>query len=233
MADPAPQSSRSGGGRPTRAGPDPGLPPGWDTATSAMPRYAGQGSGPFYPPEERGAATRAQPGTRPPGPPRAPGQAAPRGPGAPTQVVNRRPPMPPGARGAAQYARAQGAKRAKAVRDVHNRRVLRRLDVASVFKVSFFFYFCVWVVLVVAGVVIWNVAATFGLITSLDKLVRSLFALTSFKLHPLTALEWGGAAVALLCLLGVFVNVLAALLYNLISDLVGGVQVFTVSDMDA
>ena len=140
--------------------------------------------------------------------------------------------MPPGARGAAQYARPQG-KRTKVVRDVHSRRVLRRLDVASVFKVSFFFYFCVWVVLVVAGVVIWNVAATFGLITSLDKLVRSLFALTSFKLHPLTALEWGGAAVALLCLLGVFVNVLAAVLYNLISDLVGGVQVFTVRDNDS
>ncbi len=119
------------------------------------------------------------------------------------------------------------------VRDVQHRRVVRRLDVLSVLKVSLVFYFCALVVLLVAGAVIWNVAAAFGVINNADKLVRSLFALTTFKLHPLVALEWGGAIGALFCLVGVLLNVLAAVLYNLISDLVGGVQVYTISDKDA
>lgn len=99
-------------------------------------------------------------------------------------------------------------------------------------KVSFVFYLCVLIVLVVAGTVLWNVAAAFGVITSIEKLVRSLFALTSFKLHPLTALIWGSAIGAVLCFIGVLANVLAATLYNLISDIVGGVQVFVVGDSE-
>lgn len=116
---------------------------------------------------------------------------------------------------------------------MHSRRVVRRIDVLSVAKVSLIFYLCVLVVLIVAGIVLWNVAAAFGVITSAEKLVRSLFALTTFKLHPLTALIWGSAIGAVLCLIGVFVNMLAASLYNLISDIVGGAQVFVISDKDA
>jgi hypothetical protein len=99
--------------------------------------------------------------------------------------------------------------------------------------VSLIFYLCVLVVLIVAGTVLWNVAAALGVITSAEKLIRSLFALTSFQLHPLTALIWGSAIGAVLCLVGVLVNVLAASLYNLISDIVGGAQVFVISDKDA
>ena len=110
---------------------------------------------------------------------------------------------------------------------------MRRVSVGSVLKISLAFYLCVLVVVLVAGAVLWNVAASAGLIVKLDKLVRSLFALSSFKLHPLTALIWGGAFVAALCLLGVLVNVVVALLYNVLSELIGGVRVLVVSDENA
>lgn len=123
--------------------------------------------------------------------------------------------------------------RRKVVRDVHNRRVVRRVDVLSVLKVSFAFYFCVLVVLLVAVTILWNVATTFGVISTVDKLVRNLFALTSFQLHPLAALAWSAAVLGALCFIGVLFNVVAAVLYNLISDIVGGVQVIVVDDQEA
>ncbi len=102
---------------------------------------------------------------------------------------------------------------------------LKRVGLLSVVKMSLAFYLCVFVVVMVAGAVLWNVAEAAGLIRKLDKLVRSLFALSNFQLHPLTALGWGGAAVGALCLLGVLANVLTAVFYNLLADLVGGLQV--------
>ncbi len=163
----------------------------------------------------------------------------PPGPMGPGQVPPGR--VPPGARpgvrpGTGGPAVTQGQRppgKVRVVRDTRNRRLVRRVDVWSVFKVSVTFYVCILVVLLVAGTVLWNVASAFGVIKTIDKLVRSLFALTSFQIHPLAALAWGAAVGAVLCMLGVLVNVIAAVLYNLISDVIGGVQVVIVSDKDA
>lgn len=102
---------------------------------------------------------------------------------------------------------------------------LRSVGVLSVLKMSLAFYVCVFVVVMVAGAVLWNIAEAAGLISKLDKLVRSVFALSNFELHPLGALAWGGAVVGSLCLLGVLVNVMVAVIYNLLADLAGGVRV--------
>lgn len=102
---------------------------------------------------------------------------------------------------------------------------MRRVDVLSVFKMSLVFYLCVLIIVLLAGAILWNVAQAAGVVEKLDKLIRSLFALSSFHLHPLTALVWGGAFVGSLCLLGVLVNVVAAVLFNLLSNIVGGVRV--------
>jgi Transmembrane domain of unknown function (DUF3566) len=122
--------------------------------------------------------------------------------------------------------------RRKVVRDVRSRHVVRRVDVWSVFKVSMVVYVCVLGVFLVAGTVLWNVAVHFGVITSVDKLVRSLFALGAFQLHPMTALAWTAAIAGALCFIGVLLNVLASVLYNLISDIIGGIQVTLVNDQD-
>ena len=117
-------------------------------------------------------------------------------------------------------------------RGLGKRQVVKRVSVWSVAKVSLIFYVLVLAVMLITGVALWNVASDFGVINSLDKLVRSLFALSSFKLHPLTALAWAAAIGAGLCFLGVLVNVVVALLYNLISDVVGGVRITLAPDKD-
>ena len=95
---------------------------------------------------------------------------------------------------------------------------------------SVVFYACVFIVMIIAGIALWNVAAAFGVITDGEKLVRSLFALNTFTLHPITALLWGAVVAGAICFLGVLFNVFAAVVYNLISDVAGGVQVMVVSD---
>ncbi len=235
MADPIPrQPGRPITGRqpPTGAGRPAGPPPaGWGQPQPGMPRYGGPpGGGSYYPPGQSGPppgrTTRGRPGPptqavglqrpRPPAGPMAPAGAAP-----PARRAPYGPPVPVEGNGRLQDARVAA-----------RRQVVRRVSVWSVFKVSLIFYILVLAVFLITGVAIWNVASDFGVINSLDKLVRSLFALSSFKIHPLSALAWGSAAGAALCFLGVLINVISALLYNLISDVVGGIRVTLTADRE-
>ena len=143
-------------------------------------------------------------------------------PGQPAQGPYRQP--------GAQYGPPVAQGKPRNVAPPGRRQVVRRLNLASVVKVSAVFYFCVMIVLLIAGALLWDLASAAGLIHSLDRLVRSLFALSSFQLHWLAALEWGAAIIGSFCLIGIFVNLLAAILYNLISDIVGGVRVTVVDE---
>lgn len=121
------------------------------------------------------------------------------------------------------------------VRVVHttsSRRLVRRIDTWTVFKVSLVFYLLGLAIFLVAGVILWHVASDFGTITSLDKSVRSLFSLRNFKVRPIPLLEYTAAGGGLLAFLGTLLNTAAALIYNLISDVVGGVQVVVLSEPD-
>jgi hypothetical protein len=147
----------------------------------------------------------------------------------PTQMLGRPPrqftPQPQAPAGARYRQAAAQAVVPRPTSMPRRRGRLRRVGVSSVLKMSLAFYACVFVVVMVAGAVLWKIAEAAGLIRKLDELVRSVFALSSFQLHPLGALVWGGAVVASLCLLGVLVNVVVAVIYNLLADLAGGVRV--------
>ena len=118
------------------------------------------------------------------------------------------------------------------VRGVKSRRLVRRVDVWTVIKVSLMFYALAVLSLLVAGVILWNLATAFGAIHSIEKSVKTLFDLKTFTLHPEAVLGYAAGAGAVVCFMGVMFNVIAALLYNLISDVVGGIQVVVVSEPD-
>jgi hypothetical protein len=120
--------------------------------------------------------------------------------------------------------------RQEIVRGRRSRRIVRRLDTWTVAKVSMIFYLCALLVIVIAGIVVWNIASAFGVLHSIDKSVRTLFSYQSFTLHAGTALEYTVAAGFVIAIIGTIINTLAALVYNLISDVVGGVQVVVVAD---
>ena len=104
------------------------------------------------------------------------------------------------------------------------RRVVRRIDVWTVLKMSILFYLCVFLVFMVAGVVLWNVAQAFNIIHSVEKFTRSILDLQKFTFRPMVMLQSAALGGLVLVFLGTGANVLGALLYNLISDVVGGVQ---------
>ncbi len=104
-------------------------------------------------------------------------------------------------------------------------RVVRRVDAWSVFKVALVFWAVAYAVALVASVLLWNLADTTGTIANIEGFVKELFALDTFELQGdviFRAAMWLGAVLALA---GTAASVVAAILFNLITDLVGGIRV--------
>ncbi|MEI7966539.1 MAG: DUF3566 domain-containing protein [Actinomycetota bacterium] len=103
-------------------------------------------------------------------------------------------------------------------------RVIRDIDPWSVFKVGLVFHFVAYLILLVALVLLWSVASATGTIDNIQQFMKS-FGWESFEFK-------GGQLfvnVMILGLLGVVLAtalwVLAATIFNLITDLVGGIRV--------
>ena len=105
-----------------------------------------------------------------------------------------------------------------------SQRTVRHLNVWTVFKVSLAFYFMLLVAVVVASVLLWYVADAFGSIQTIEKSVKTLFDLSKFTIHPSQVAKYTSIGGGILALCGTFANVLAGFMYNLISDLVGGIR---------
>lgn len=103
--------------------------------------------------------------------------------------------------------------------------VIRKVGPWSVLKFSFLFYLCVMAVLLGALVILYEVLQAVGALDSVTSLIRDLFADPDFEIHGdwlfSRALTIGLGMVVLWTLINVFI----AFLYNLISDIVGGIEV--------
>ena len=104
-------------------------------------------------------------------------------------------------------------------------RTVKHVDLKSVAKVSAIFYAIVLVVMVVASIFVWVVADSVGAVHSIDHSVQSLFGVKKYVLHPATIALYTAGAGAVVAVTGTLVNVLAAGVYNVIADVVGGVKV--------
>ena len=106
-------------------------------------------------------------------------------------------------------------------------RIVRRVDAWSVMKVSFVFFIVMYLVLLVAGVLLWAFAVGTGTIDNVENFIEQLFALDSFSFVGAQILRASIIGGGLLVIAGTFTTTVLAVLFNLISDLVGGVR-FTV-----
>ncbi|MGZ4104034.1 MAG: DUF3566 domain-containing protein [Actinomycetota bacterium] len=102
------------------------------------------------------------------------------------------------------------------------RLAVRKIDPWAVLKFSLVFYFCMLMVLLLATAIIFAFLKAFGVIHNLDKLLSDLsfnFKITGgviFRWFFLIGLAWTIVATA--------VTVFMAFLYNLIADVVGGIE---------
>jgi hypothetical protein len=110
------------------------------------------------------------------------------------------------------------------------RRVVRRIEPVSVLKVSAVFYACVFTVVLVAGIVVWLGASGAGVVGNVETFLGDLLALDEFRFEAWQILRWALVGGVILVALGTGANVLAVVLFNLIADRVGGVEVTLVED---
>jgi len=169
--------------------------------------------------------TQAVPATRPAPSVDAPTQALPvTPPSAPTQVVPVVPVVPaPAAPSPARPAPAPIPGRRRSLR------VIRQIDTWSVFKVALLFHLFLYVVALTAGALLWRVAQNTGTVDNVERFFEN-FGWTSFQFN-------GGAIYHEAWVAGLFVvvgatglAVLMATVFNLITDLVGGVRVTVVEE---
>ena len=103
-------------------------------------------------------------------------------------------------------------------------RVIRDIDPWSVFKVGLVFHLVLYFVVLISLVLLWNVAQSTGTIENIENFMES-FGWETFSFE-------GGALFKNLSIFGLFMVilftgfwVLIATIFNLITDLVGGIRV--------
>ena len=104
-------------------------------------------------------------------------------------------------------------------------RVVRRIDAWSVLKISAIFYALAYGIVLVAGVLLWNLAQTTGTVANVEGFVRELFGLRTFTIDGERLYRASWPLGVFLAVAGTGLNVTAAVMFNLITDLVGGVRV--------
>ena len=111
---------------------------------------------------------------------------------------------------------------------VRRRATIRRVDPWSVLKLSVIFYFCFLLVVMLGLAVFWSVVLRIGIIDTLTGVLNELqltlvinganIARALFLLGLLNVVLWTG------------INVFLAFLYNLVSDLLGGLRLELASE---
>jgi hypothetical protein len=106
-----------------------------------------------------------------------------------------------------------------------SRVAVRKVDLWSVLKVSLCFYLAALLVLLAAGVVLWLVVDAAGGIRNFEKFMGEVLSAKNYHLVPAEILLGTALVGVVVAAMLTIVTVLAAALYNLFSEVVGGVEV--------
>lgn len=103
-------------------------------------------------------------------------------------------------------------------------RVIRDVDPWSVVKVGAVFHLALWLVIMVTGLLLWNVATATGTIDNVENFLES-FGWESFTFDGSELLRSSAILGLFLAAAGTALWVVGALVFNLITELVGGIRV--------
>ncbi|MEC7829057.1 MAG: DUF3566 domain-containing protein [Actinomycetota bacterium] len=115
-----------------------------------------------------------------------------------------------------------GRRRARVKR---TRRTIRHVDPWSVLKVSVLLYACLYGATVIAGYLLWTAAVQSGVITNIESFIAEVGSYEVWEINGDEIFQRATVIGAVLFVAGVAFNVLLTIIFNLISDLVGGVRV--------
>jgi len=104
------------------------------------------------------------------------------------------------------------------------RLVLRKIDPWSVLKFSLLFYFCLLLIMLLGSAIVFAILKAFGVISNIEKLVTDL-ASTPYTVSGGAIFRWLFLFGLLGAIVASAVTVFLAFLYNLIADVVGGIEI--------
>lgn len=113
------------------------------------------------------------------------------------------------------------------------RRIVRHIEPWSVLKISLIFYFCLWIIFVLAGVLLWSVAVSSGIVDKVENFIIELFALETFEFDAAAIFRGYAFGGLVMVVAGTAFNVLLCVLFNLISDLTGGLRLTVIEEESA
>ncbi|MGB3411700.1 MAG: DUF3566 domain-containing protein [Microthrixaceae bacterium] len=113
------------------------------------------------------------------------------------------------------------------------RRLIRHVDPWSALKLSSLLALCMWVVVMIASAIMWTVATNAGTISSLENFVNSSLSLQDWSLDGSFLFRQLGIVTFLLSIGFVLAMVVATLIFNLVSDIIGGVWISVIEEETA
>jgi hypothetical protein len=113
------------------------------------------------------------------------------------------------------------------------RRLVRHVDPWSMLKLSLLLSLCMWLILMIASVIMWTVARNAGTIASIENFVNSSLSLQDWTLDGDFIFRQWGLITLLLALGFTAATVVASLVFNLVSDIIGGVWVSVIEEESA
>ncbi len=114
------------------------------------------------------------------------------------------------------------AVRGRIRRGVRVRRVVRRLELWSVFKIGLLFHLISGIMSLAVGVGLWTVASKAGLLDKLASFLGDLLGTTNFQIDGSLIFRAALPIVGALVLVNVVATVVLAFVYNMLSGIFGG-----------
>lgn len=113
------------------------------------------------------------------------------------------------------------------------RRLIRHVDPWSMLKLAVLVSLCMWLIVMIAALVMWTVARNAGTIANIESFVNSSLSLQDWKLDGEFIFRQFGLITLLLALGFAASIVVASLVFNLISDIIGGVWISVIEEETA
>jgi len=110
------------------------------------------------------------------------------------------------------------------------RRLIRHIDPWSVFKLSLLLFVCIWLIFMIAGVIVWAVARGSGSLGKIESFVNSNLGADNWKLNGEFIFRQYGLLGLVISLALTAASTIAAVIFNLISDIIGGVWVTVIEE---
>ncbi len=124
----------------------------------------------------------------------------------------------------------QRLRRKKALRARKSRRVIRHIDPWSVLTFSVLFHMCVFAALLLGSVLVWSAATASGMVENVESFIRELGDYETFKINADVMFRAAVVVAGMLTLASSVLMVLLTVVFNLISDLVGGIRVTVIEE---